>query len=201
MDNLKKPETIISGANAVGLIVISAYFYKTIGDLQNEINDLKRHLGNTITMVTELQKHSSLLPQIPPVIKKIQDIQDDTAKQQRRIMANIREQNDLCSNVVGYCEELNKNIVDIGGKSIDNDLDFDPVNNTNFKSNSRKINNTRNNSRRHNQRKIQFDDELDEFEDSQDEDNLYESEDNVQDIIKRAKTIHNRRTSKRQFVH
>lgn len=203
MDNLKKPEVIISGANAVGLVVVTAYFYKSIGELNNEIVELKKHLGQSIKMTTDLQKQSLLLPQIPPVIEKFKNDIDSINKQQRRLLSINKHQNNINHNLSEYCTALNKNLIALGAESVKFELDIEPVSNSNNRNRERSRAPVRKNKRR---AQISDDDDDDDFDDmsynqprrrnknrdkiSEDEDDYDDDDDdddNLDDLIRMVK--------------
>lgn len=71
MDNMKKPETIISIVNTAALLGASIYFYKKINNLELELNKHSEHLTSTIAKVTEIAKTKKHLAQVVSAIKDL----------------------------------------------------------------------------------------------------------------------------------
>lgn len=217
MDNLKKPEVIISGANAVGLIVVTAYFYKNIGELNNEIVELKKHIAHNVNMTVDVQKQASMIQQIAPMLGDFKNDIETISKRQRRMMTENKNQSVNNANLAKYCESLNKKIVELGGEPINMDLEIEPVkvsnnrgrskNNTQSRyrpsisddddddydeRNDRSYNQSVGKYKRRNKRRSKISEDEDEYDDDDDDDDDIDL-DSLINMVKKVKNKGNRR--------
>jgi len=56
MDRLKEPEMMLSVANSVGLVGVTAYFYKQLEAMRMDMNKISQALRSVISKVAEIEK-------------------------------------------------------------------------------------------------------------------------------------------------
>lgn len=190
MESVKKPEVIISGANAVALIFVTIYFYKQIGDLENEISELKKNLSNTVTQTHENNKNKADAVKVASLIQKLRANQERIIREQRLLKEDLDEQHYFCSNVSKFCKKVNEE----SDKKVDVDIEFEDSqpqknNNRRFNRNERNERNERNTRGRRRQNYNNYDDLIEDDYDDFQEDNyeMREREPNYNSLINRLK--------------
>jgi len=113
MENVKKPEFVVSSATAIGLIGLGSFFYKRSMDLENELTETKKHLSSVVKMTLVLEKRLNELEQLKNLPAAVQEQFNKTnAKQQQ-------EQRIFAQTVSDYSNEVNTILKDNGISTIE----------------------------------------------------------------------------------
>lgn len=107
MESLKKPEVIIGSANAVALLIVTAWFYNQNNTLNQKVDELSKKLSKTIVVANELHKYLPALNKLPEDLTELRGIDERLAKRVKTMQLQISEQTDILLQIIENIETNN----------------------------------------------------------------------------------------------